>query len=136
MLASGKPWDVPSAWSQEAELAAYRGIQDPDASRVHAALPELFDVCKMLGNTESVNWLWILVPLATVAPQLSPRDVLVFCPSVEVLGTLWACLLHPGSCNSSGSLTMLNKSMELLYDRLYSEECCEAKTKHEAECKR
>ena len=102
-------------WTPEKEMEAFRTIPEPDGRKAAELLPGLMEICTLLGRTQSMSWLWVLVSMATVSCQLSPKDRLDLCPSVQVHGALWTALLHPGSTNTSGFLKALHKAMELIY---------------------
>ena len=121
-------------WTVEGEQAAFRAVPEPDTERARQLLPDVVEVCGLLGRTQSLNWNMVAIPSATVSRQLSPKDVFQLCKSVEVPGSLWTMLLHPGSTNTSGLLKVLTNSMELIYDRRNEEEYNEASQKHKDEC--
>ena len=138
MPASRKTHDAETAaaleWSLEAERGAFSSIPDIDTAAARELLPEVVQVCELIGNTESLHWLWVCVSLATITCQLSPRDTLELCPSIEVPGALWTALLHPGSVNTSGLLKVLNSAMEMLYDHCTAEEAAQAAKAHKERC--
>ena len=118
-------------WTADKENEAFRNLPSPDDDKARALLPDLFEFCSDLGRTQSLPWLWILLGLATIVCQLSPRDILELAPSVEVHGALWTCLLHLGSSNSSGLLKLLQKAMELIYERSNKAEYKALKDEHD-----
>ena len=129
MANAQKEKSVP-CWTEEKEMAAFRSIPEPDASKAAALLPSLMQVCTLVGRTESMSWLWVLVTLATVSCQLAPRDRLELCPAVQVHGALWTALLHPGSTNT---MKHVRKALELLYAWVNKSELDAAKQEHDQE---
>ena len=123
-------------WSPEAEMAAFRSIPVIDTEEAKTLLPELVQLCEMLGKTQSLDWNGVCAGMASVSGQLSPRDLLELCPSIEIPGSLWTALLHPGSVNTSGILKVLARAVEEVYDRLHKEEVKEALRAHKIECDR
>ena len=125
---------VDAVWSQEAELLAFRSIPPIDTTTARELLPDLVEVCELIAATQSLEWNSVCVCMATASTQLSPKDVLELCPSIESLGSLWTALLHPGSVNTSGLLKVYARAMEIVYDRIHMEECEEAKQAHKEKC--
>ena len=134
---SGKEADAKGPeWTVESELRAFKSIPAIDTRTARRLLPDLVEVCEMLGNTQSLEWDAVCVAWATVVCQLSPRDIVEICESVEVPGSLWTTLLHPGSVNTSGLLKVISRAMEIVYYRQHASEVDAAKAAHKAECDR
>jgi hypothetical protein len=123
-------------WSFEGELRAFKSIPAIDTQTARSLLPDLVEVCEMLGNTQSLEWDAVCVAWATVVCQLSPRDIVELCESVEVPGSLWTTLLHPGSVNTSGLLKVMSRAMETVYYQHHAAEVAVAVAAHTAECNR
>ena len=121
-------------WSEEAELQAFGSIPGIDTEAARRLLPDLVHICEMVGNTLSLEWNSVCVSWAAAASQLSPRDILELCESVEVPGSLWVTLLHPGSVNTSGLLKVLARAMENVYHLQYAAEVVVAKAQHKTLC--
>ena len=138
MSSAGREADHGSvpAWSFAAEMAAFSSIPDIDTQQAKNLLPELVEFCEMLGKTQSLDWNGVCAALASVSGQFTPRDVLELCPSIEIPGSLWTALLHPGSVNTSGLLKVLARAIEEIYDRLNKEEVKEALQAHRVEVDR
>ena len=117
----------------EAEQAAFRDIPVPSTDKAAAFLPDVVEVCQLVGETQSLHWLWVAVGLATVAPCLDPKNTLELCPSVAVPGSLWTALLHPGSTNSPGLLKVFTKALEKVFQRRNMLELEEAKASFQRE---
>lgn len=125
--------DAPPGWSEDKELVAFASVPEPNTARARELLPDLVEVCELIARTQGLHWLMAAVPLATVAPQLSPKDVFELCKSIEVSGSLWVALLHPGSINTSGMLRLLVRATESVYDRQNAHDLQQAQAKYDAE---
>ena len=119
-----------SAWSEEKERLAFGSIPPIDTAAAKRLLPDLVDVCEMLGHTQSISWDGVCTALSAEVSQLSPRDLLEICPSIEIPGSTWCALLHPGSVNTSGLLKVQARSLEMIYERQHRLEVQEAIDAH------
>jgi hypothetical protein len=117
-------------------MQAFNSIPHINTEAARKLLPHLVEVCELIGNTQSLAWNGVCAGLVTAVCQLSPRDILELCPSIETQGSLWTALLHPGSVNTSGLLKVLARAMEIVYDRLHKDEVQKAKDEHKVECDR
>jgi hypothetical protein len=128
--------DSPPGWTEDKELAAFAAVPEPNTARAKELLPELVEACELIARTQGLHWLMASVPLAAVAPQLSPNDQFELCKSIEVSGSLWVTLLHPGSINTSGMLRLLVRAMEKIYDLQNAHDKEQAKAQHDGEVTR
>lgn len=61
------------------------------------------------------------------------QDALEIAPSVVVHSVIWACLLHPGSTNSSGVVGVISASLEAICRRRHQYELAQAAAAAERE---
>jgi hypothetical protein len=86
----------------EEVLRAFRACPKLDAARGRELLPDVMDAIEPLADSLCVDWPAVLLSVLVAISVLAPEDSLVIAPSVTVRSVVWACLLHPGSTNSSG----------------------------------
>lgn len=60
--------------------------------------------------------------LLTVVSGCIPEARFHFAPSIQIPASLWICLLHPGSTNTSGVGGTVTKAINLMLDQIYLEE--------------
>jgi hypothetical protein len=95
--------------------------------------PEVVEAAELVANTLSVCWEWGLLGLLSVASGVVPKDRFEPAPSISTPSSMWTCLIHPGSTNSSGVLRVTASAVEKMFARQWLEEMAEARDKHARE---
>lgn len=74
---------------------------------------------------------WIFLALLVVVGALVPKDRFELAPSIAISSAVWAVLLHPGSTNSSGVVSLASSTLDLLMRRQHPVDVAKAKAEFE-----
>ncbi len=98
--------------SEDVQLHAFRSCPPFPKDLGMETCPEVVEAAELVANTLSVCWDWGLLALLSVASGVVPKDRFEPAPSISTQSSMWVCLAHPGSTNSSGVVRVTTNAVE------------------------
>ena len=117
---------------EEEILRAFRACPRLDVEQARQHAPDIMKSIEPLADSLCVAWPSVLLAVLVATASLAPEDRFELAPSVTVRSVVWACLLHPGSTNSSGVVGCIADSLMKLCQRDFKDRDRAARAEAEA----